>query len=574
MKTPVIQNPDDPVGEPVTAPTGIGPRPSDGIVAWLRVWRVRHRRQAIFGVVVLVVALLAVGSVVATRKPTVTMGPATPPINSGDSPDFAAIDRYVQAEMATQRIPGLALGIVEGDQIVHLRGFGRADQSGRPVTPQTPFFAGSTTKSFTALAVMQLHEAGEVDLDAPVQRYLPWWRVADADASATITVRQLLYQVSGLSKATGNKHATSGDSSDSALEDQVRDLQSDTLTKPVGATWQYSNANYNTLGMIVQTVSNQPYEAYVQQHILDPLEMRNSVMSVTEAKKRGLVTGYRYWFGFPRPVDLPFNRGNLPAGGLIASAEDMAHYLSAQLNDGRYQATSIISPQGMAELHRTGVPTGHDDVSYAMGWDVRTVNGIDTLAHDGSQFNAHANLVLIPDGKWGIVLMENAENSPDEFFGSRRMSRIADGVANMVKGQEPDSTPSSPALLVVFGLVFGILALQLLGIVRSVRILRRWRTEPSRRPHGVAGIGLALGPPALVSLLWAFIVVIAMPQKVGAPLLAILMGLPDLGYMLIGSVIIGLAWATARAVWAGLTLRQQPRSRRRSPPKTPVPAPG
>ena len=316
MKTPVIQNnPDDPMDDPVMAPTGIGPRPSDGVVAWLQVWPVRHRRQAISGVVALVVALLAVGSVVATRKPTVTMGPATPPINSGDSPDFAAIDRYVQAEMATQRIPGLAFGIVECDQIVHLRGFGTADQSGRPVMPQTPFFAGSTTKSFTALAVMQLHEAGKVDLDAPVQRYLPWWRVADADASATITVRQLLYQVSGLSRATGNKHATSGDSSDSALEDQVRDLQSDTLTEPVGATWQYSNANYNTLGMIVQTVSNQPYEAYVQQHILDPLEMRNSVMSVTEAKKRGLVTGHRYWFGFPRPVDLPFNRGNLPAGG-------------------------------------------------------------------------------------------------------------------------------------------------------------------------------------------------------------------------------------------------------------------
>ena len=80
-----------------------------------------------------------------------------------------------------------------------MQGFGQADKSGPEVTPQTPFLIGSVTKSFTALAIMQLSEAGRVQLDAPVQRYLPWWRVADPDASAQVTVRHLLYQVSGLS---------------------------------------------------------------------------------------------------------------------------------------------------------------------------------------------------------------------------------------------------------------------------------------------------------------------------------------------------------------------------------------
>ena len=128
-----------------------------------------------------------------------------------DGPDLAAIDRYVRSEMDAQRIPGLALGIVHGDRIVHVQGFGQADRSGRRVTPQTPFLIGSVTKSFTALAIMQLSEAGRLQLDAPVQRYLPWWRVADPDASTQVTVRHLLYQVSGLSKATGNAYATSGD---------------------------------------------------------------------------------------------------------------------------------------------------------------------------------------------------------------------------------------------------------------------------------------------------------------------------------------------------------------------------
>ena len=87
--------------------------------------------------------------------------------------DFAAIDAFVEKEMEAQRIPGLALGIVQGDQIVHLKGFGIADPSGRAVTPQTPFIIGSLSKSFTALAIMQLVEEGKVELDAPVQRYLP-----------------------------------------------------------------------------------------------------------------------------------------------------------------------------------------------------------------------------------------------------------------------------------------------------------------------------------------------------------------------------------------------------------------
>ena len=130
---------------------------------------------------------------------------------------------------------------------------------------------------------MQLSEAGRVHLDAPVQRYLPWWRVADPDASTQITVRHLLYQVTGLSKATGNAYATSGDTHDSALEDRVRTLRDAELTAPVGTTWQYSNANYWTLGMIVQAVSGQPYETYIQQHIFDPLQMGNSYTSGTEA---------------------------------------------------------------------------------------------------------------------------------------------------------------------------------------------------------------------------------------------------------------------------------------------------
>jgi CubicO group peptidase (beta-lactamase class C family) len=552
MKTRVIQNHQEELpkgGAAVVATDDAKQRSSNSRARRLRGWSSRHRRLTLLGALVLVAVVI--GIIALATKNSVATAPITP-TTGGGSPDYAAIDRYVRNELDAQRIPGLALGIVHEGRIVHLRGFGKADESGRAVTPQTLFFNGSTTKSFTALAIMQLREAGKLELDSPVQRYLPWWHVADAQASARITVRHLLYQVSGLSKATGNEHATTTDGRASALEDQVRELRSAKLAGTVGETWQYSNANYDTLGMIVQEISGQPYETYVREQILVPLGMRNSVMSVAAAKQHGLVTGYRYWFGFPFAVGQPFNRGNLPAGGLISNVQDMSRYLAAQVNGGRYGTMSILSAAGMAELHRAGVPTGHEGVDYAMGMEVRTTNGIQTIAHDGSSFNAHANIVVIPAGKWGIVLMENAENSPDEFFGSRRMSGIADGVTSMVKGKQPASTGTSATVWIVFGVVFAIIALQFAGISRSVRRFRR------RPPKGFLRIGLAVGLPLALSLLWAFIVLIGMPQKVGAPLSALLMGMPDLGYLLLISVVVGLAWALAKSVGAALTLRPRP----------------
>jgi CubicO group peptidase (beta-lactamase class C family) len=476
-----------------------------------------------------------------------------------DGPDLAAIDRYVRSEMDAQHIPGLALGIVHGDRIIHVQGFGQAERSGRDVTSQTPFLIGSVTKSFTALAIMQLSEAGRVQLDAPVQRYLPWWRVADPDASTAVTVRHLLYQISGLSKATGNAYAASGDTHESALEDRVRALRDAELTQPVGTTWQYSNANYWTLGMIVQVVSGQSYETYIQQHIFDPLEMRSSYTSQAEAEQHGLPAGHRYWYGFPVAAELPFDRGGLSSGGLSSSAHDMTRYLSLYLNHGRHGATALVSPAGAAALQRAGVSTGLDGVSYAMGWDVGRMNGFQTISHDGSGFASHANVILIPESQWGVVVLENGENSPDEFFGSRRMTGIANGVAVMLIGEEPPApTSSSTSLWVVYGIVLGILLIQLVGMVRSVRTVRRWRAAPLLRPRGALRIGLRVGLPFLVSWTWALIVLVGLPRMIRAPLPAVLMGLPDLGYPLLASAVLAFGWGVARVIWAVRILRTAP----------------
>ncbi|MBN1811133.1 MAG: beta-lactamase family protein, partial [Anaerolineae bacterium] len=190
---------------------------------------------------------------------------------------YDAIDAYVEGQMRRLKIPGASLAVVEGDKIVHRRGFGhsvsRPGQGGDAPTPQTPFFIGSLTKSITALAVMQLVEDGKVELDAPVQRYLPRFRVADAQASAQMTVRHLLNQTSGLPMIAGNVALAELDDRPDAIERQVRALSTLKLTRPVGSKWEYSNLNYNVLGLIVEAASGESYADYVRDHIFIPLEM-------------------------------------------------------------------------------------------------------------------------------------------------------------------------------------------------------------------------------------------------------------------------------------------------------------
>ena len=259
--------------------------------------------------------------------------------------DFDEVDAYINTKMNELGIPGAAVVVVEGNQIVHMQAFGVADADGRPVTPQTPFSTGSTGKSFTALGIMQLVEAGQIKLDASVQTYLPWFRVADVNASEIITVRQLLNQVSGIPQSIGQKQLANTDLSDSAIETNVQELATIELIAPPGERYEYSNSNYVVLGMIIQAVTGQSYEMYIREHIFKPLDMQNSFTSNTEAQQNGLAVGYQKWFGIPvASPNLPFKRGSLPAGYLGMSVEDFGHYLIAQLNEGHYQDVAALFP--------------------------------------------------------------------------------------------------------------------------------------------------------------------------------------------------------------------------------------
>ena len=554
MRTRVIQNePEDPRSpRSSSAPPEEEEPHSTEQAGWIGRWSPRQRRIAIWAAL----AAVVLGAAYLVTRP----GSDTPAANgAGAGPEFAAIERFVRKEMAAQRIPGLALGIVKGDRIAYLRGFGKADESGRAVTPQTPFILGSVSKSFTALAIMQLVEAGKIELDAPVQRYLPWFRVADEEASAQITVRHLLNQTSGLSTKTGRSFNGSGDTSDAALETAVRKLRSAEPTAPVGEKHQYSTINYSVLGLIVQTVSGRSYESYVEAEIFDPLQMRDSFTSEAAGEQDGLATGHNYWFGRPSAADLPYNRRLIPAGYLISSAEDMTHYLIAQLNGGRYRTASVLSPAGVAELHQPGAPTPKTGTSYAMGWFVGPINKIPAIYHQGEVPNFHANAVLVPESRTGVIVLMNAQNNVD-LFSVDRMATISEGVMSLLEGREPSPPPSSIVSFLIYAVLFGVIVLQVRGMTRSVVDLRGRRVRGGRvGPWWRIGLSLA------VSLAWALLALVLLPKQFGVSLRVLAQGFPDLAYILIISGVVALVWGPVRAIWAYSTLRKARRSERAAP---------
>jgi CubicO group peptidase (beta-lactamase class C family) len=446
------------------------------------------------------------------------------PTRQGE-PDFAAIDAYVTEQMNNLGIPGMALGIVQDGQIAHLGGFGVADSSGRAVTPQTPFYLASVTKSFTALAVMQLVEAGKIDLDAPVQTYLPWFELADKEASAQITVRNLLSHTTGISTQDGNRDLFSKQ----GLEETVRGLGNVSLTEPVGTTYQYSNLNYSIAGLIVEKVSGQSYADYVTQHIFEPLDMRHSTASQALALADGLSEGHHYMFGHTFKWERPVPPAQLPEGYLIASAEDMSHYAAAQLNEGRYGDTSILSPQGVAELHAPATATNEGDEHYALGWAVSALDGTPIVYHTGDLGHFSTIILLMPDRGSGVVLLANATG----FEQLSQVSQMALGVVNLLNGESP--APVSVPFRLRF-LYWAILLAPLLMILGIGLSWRYWRNK------GLGHILLVVLLYSGVAALWLLVV----PPLIGASVWSVVriqINHPELAYALTAGIILGIGWS-------------------------------
>ncbi|MCS7002723.1 MAG: beta-lactamase family protein, partial [Dehalococcoidia bacterium] len=380
------------------------------------------------------------------------------------APDFAAIDRFLDAELRATGIPGAAWIIVHRGRVAHCQCFGVADRSGRPITPRTPFVLGSPGKGITALAVMQLVEQGKIALDAPITTYLPWLDTADRQAH-TITVRHLLSHTSGISSRSGNQGTIYDGTADTALEDLVRRLRFVRLTRAPGTTYQYSNANFMIAGLIVQTVSGLSYEDYIRQRVFAPLGMTRSFLLQAEARQHGMAQGHHLLYGRAIPTNLPEDRGTLPAGLHVTCAEDMGRYLMALLNGGELDGARVLSAEGVKTMLSPVVSVAEND-SYGLGWHVGAPNGVAAAWHDGVTTNFRSYVSLLPDLGYGVAILFNGDNSVQ----TARLDAIGRTVHSMILGAPPprltdDLVRSQWPLIVV-----GLAAAQIGWLVWS----RRW----------------------------------------------------------------------------------------------------
>jgi CubicO group peptidase (beta-lactamase class C family) len=333
------------------------------------------------------------------------------------------LDEFLLKQMDTYKIPGLAVAIVRNGEVEYINGYGIANPNGDPVTPDTPFLLASVSKSFTALAIMQLVEEGMINLDDPVQKYLPWFDVKGEGASE-ITVAHLVYQTSGFSEYDGSQMNLRPNNPDE-LETAIRDLDRTELLFQPGGGWEYSNVNYSLLGFLIQEVTGQSYESYIEQNIFTPLAMTNSHTSLESARANNAARGYKFYFGTPLALDMnmPYTTAILPTAGLWSSAADMSHYLVAHLNE---EAEVLLSAEGMMQVHLPGVEI-EPGYNYAMGWfhapnvldpeflqtlntNLDPSNDLQVLWHEGDGPGYKAVVLMLPGQEYGVVLLMNTND--------------------------------------------------------------------------------------------------------------------------------------------------------------------
>jgi CubicO group peptidase (beta-lactamase class C family) len=186
------------------------------------------------------------------------------------------IDVWITERMQVHGIPGAAVAVIEGDETIHLRGYGHADRSGRPVTAQTPFLIGSASKPFTANVVLQLVEEDVLSLDERVLPYLAYL-VEDPPAGLEqVTIRQLLNHTSGLAMTVGVAGAVEVHDTDDALQRRVAEILRHPLAFRPGERFGYSNAGPTLLAAVVEEVTARPFAEALAERIFDPLGMTDT----------------------------------------------------------------------------------------------------------------------------------------------------------------------------------------------------------------------------------------------------------------------------------------------------------
>lgn len=436
-------------------------------------------------------------------------------------------------ELGAHEMPGVAYAIVAQGEVRELGAAGvKRLGSEEPIDPATPFLIGSITKSFTAVCVMQLVEAGQLALEDPISRHLP----AFADQpSGAITIRQLLGHTSGYSTYQGNDSPAGASSGKDPLARRADRLATTAPAHAPGERWEYSNANYQILGGLIEVVSGQTYPAYVHSHILEPAGMVHSFVSDGE-RHPAMATGHRPWFGSKRPLPDPGTEaGASPvswivgsaSGGIVASVDDLARYMLLMMNG----EDDILGAETKAAMMR---PASEASPFYGLGWFVDTESG--TVWHSGTTPGVETLLTMRPAENRGVVVLVNAGSGT----GFGETGGLCNGITAEALGLEYAGEGSRLGPKVTF------LAVVLLPMVFLFSTIWAWRHRTAiRAKSGPAG-AFSLWFPLLTTLASAWVLLSLVPRLYGVPLSTLSRYQPDLALGMIALAVTGVLWAIFR----------------------------
>lgn len=402
------------------------------------------------------------------------------------------IEHLIKSQMDKSLIPGLAVTIVHGDETIYQQGFGFANvDKKQSVSPKSIFELGSTTKAFTGLGLLKLVAEGKLNLDDSVTDYIPWikFHTKDSNRSDSVTLRQVLYQTSGIPFTSITSIPSSND--DTALRETIENLSGTTLDFSPGERFQYATINYDILGYVIEQVTNQSYEEYMNTEVLEPLGLQHTFLSKAEAETSGtMAQGYKLGYLNARPFDAPIYRGNTPAGYLYSDSNDMAQWLKIHLNTVPVKG-SMEEIIGMSHMPDRTVSPDSDGSSYAAGWYVYQSGGGE-LSHSGNNPAYSSFVAFRPEEQVGVAVMANLNSSSTLVIGQ--------GILDIMIGKEPvtelsdiyRTVDSISVVILAVSIPFMGLSLWFLGTMVRDILQRRRKSAQGWIKHVIRVFGFVL----------------------------------------------------------------------------------
>lgn len=340
----------------------------------------------------------------------------------GAPADLAELDSYFEQALQDWQTPGMALAVVADGQVICAKGYGvRNLDSGEPVTADTVFPIGSCTKAFTATLMAMLVDDGKLAWDSPVRLTLPQFELADSWASYHLSLRDIMCHDSGLPRCDAMWVLGSW-----TPEELLARLKYLPFTAEPRQRWQYTSLLYSVAGCLAQQVTQEDWATLMQQRILGPLGMNETLCFptlITTAPDHS--TGYLVLNGTPgkqaelAPAAISAIPGILAAGGMCSSASDMGKWLIFQLGDGTAGSQRLVSAQNLLTTHTQQIalrvpPLDPQSpmLGYGMGWYISVYRGHYMLQHDGVMNGAQALVTLLPQDGIGVAAMANLVASP------------------------------------------------------------------------------------------------------------------------------------------------------------------